>query len=205
MPGFESGAASQGAGPEVVAEGLVVARGGHVLAGPLSFRLRAGESLLLTGPNGSGKTTLLRTLAGFIAPHAGWVSELSEHCHLVGHRDGVKASLTVRENLGYAARLLGSGAGRVEATLAQLALAPLAGFRAGQLSAGQRRRLSLARLLVAPRPVWLLDEPTTALDAASQAAFAALVAAQLRAGGVVVAATHLPLAVDFAQRLELGA
>jgi len=185
----------------LVADKLAVARGNRTILAGLSFELEAGDSLVLTGPNGAGKTTLIRTLAGLIPPAAGdlWLDggepdqSLGEASHYVGHLNAIKSILTVAENVGFWSRFCGGAAPQRDAALAAFGLSQLADIPAAYLSAGQKRRLGLARLLLAPRPLWLLDEPTAALDAAAEAALAAAVAGHLAAGGVVVAATHQPL------------
>ena len=202
---------------KLIADGLRVERGALAVIEGLSFAVAGGEALLLTGANGAGKTTLLRGIAGLIAPAAGTVrleggdgdATVGEQCHYVGHMNGLKASLTAAENLGFWARYLGldgEDAGRrVRAALERLELSALAGIPAGYLSAGQKRRLGLARLLVAQRPVWLLDEPTVSLDAASAGVLAGVVAEHVKGGGIAVAATHLPLGIAGARELRLGA
>lgn len=203
---------------------LVVARGGRRIIDGLTFSVGSGEALLLTGRNGSGKTTLIRTLAGFLAPVSGSIElagfdsdrDMREACHYVGHLDANKASLTVVENLRFWQAYLGDassggpagGAGQtgdaVWTALERLELAPLADIPAGYLSAGQKRRLGLARLMVAHRPVWLLDEPTVSLDAQSTALLAGIISAHVAEGGIVVAATHLPLGLTTSRELRLG-
>lgn len=202
----------------LIIDNLTQMRGTRLLHENLSFDLSSGEGLVLTGPNGVGKTTLLRTIAGFIPPLSGTVSlagagedaHVAEHCHFVGHLNAVKASLTVAENLAFWADFLGAAPGRpatdaVEAAMERLTLVDLADIPAGYLSAGQRRRLGLARLLVAKRPIWLLDEPTVSLDAASRAIVDQLVAGHIKSGGMAIVATHLPLAVEGIRSLELVA
>ena len=181
----------------------------------LSLRLDAGSAIVLTGANGSGKSTLLRALAGYLKPIAGSVRvvgtgedvEPGEVCHFVGHLDGIKTHLTAAENLAFWAIYLGGGdnvGSRVERALAQFALDALADIPAGYLSAGQKRRLGLARLAVAPRPLWLLDEPTVSLDAASVEVLVAAINAHLKSGGLAVIATHMPMALAAAQSIRLG-
>ena len=199
-------------------DGLVAGRGDLALAGPLDLTLRAGEALLVTGENGAGKSTLLRTLAGFLPPLAGAArvegarapdgeaaTRPDEVAGYLGHRNGLKAGLGLAANLDFWRRLDGAGPDEaaVEAALEALGLAGLGSLRAGHLSAGQARRAALARLLVAPRPLWILDEPTAALDAGSEARFAALCARHLAAGGLLVAATHRPLGLADAATLRL--
>ena len=199
---------------QLIAENLCLDRGGRRIIEDRSFAVASGEALVLTGPNGAGKTTLLRGLAGFLAPADGTVRlqdgaldrEIAEQCHLVGHRDGVKASLSVRENAAFFATYLASGAGAdVEAALERLGLAELADVPAAYLSAGQRRRLGLTRLLLATRPLWLLDEPTVSLDTASVASLTGMVSDHLMGGGLLVAATHIPLGLAGTRELRLGA
>ena len=196
----------------LLADNLTVERGGRAILSGLSFRAESGEAVLLTGPNGAGKTTLLRALAGYIRPLAGRVLlegggadlSLAEQSHFIGHLNAVKPSLTAQENLAFWAAYLGASHPPA-AALDRLGLGDLGNVPAGYLSAGQRRRLALARLLVARRPLWLLDEPTVSLDAASVALFAELAAEHLAGGGLVVAATHSALGLANARELRLGA
>ena len=194
---------------------LSITRGGRVLIDGLSFEVGGGEALALTGPNGAGKTTLLRTIAGFIEPSRGTIAlvepqsrdpgPLAERCHFVGHLNAVRASLTVEENARFWCRYLGGSDAGVEAAIDRVGLGELASTPTGYLSAGQKRRLALARLLLSPRPLWLLDEPTAALDAAGQAMLVAIADAHLDAGGLIVAATHAPLGFQGMRELRLGA
>ncbi len=195
--------------------GLACVRGERLVFENLAFRVQSGEALLLTGPNGSGKSSLLRLMAGLIAPAQGrmdWdgvpVSDDPDahrsRLHYVGHLDALKPALTVAENLAFYAALHGRDGGAIGPALAAFALEPLAATPARFLSQGQRRRAALARALAAPAPLWLLDEPTLGLDDASLARLAAALSAHLAEGGLVVAATHAPIAVAGAQRLELG-
>ncbi|MEM9344766.1 MAG: heme ABC exporter ATP-binding protein CcmA [Pseudomonadota bacterium] len=173
---------------------LSCGRGGVALLSGLSLRVAAGEAVILRGPNGSGKTTLLRCLAGLSQALAGQVQVDPEAVVFSGHADGVKATLSVRENLAFWASLYGTGSH--EAGLAAMDLAALADRPAQQLSAGQRRRLGLARLAVVGRKLWLLDEPTVSLDARSVGLFADMVRAHLAEGGAAVIATHLGLGLE---------
>jgi heme exporter protein A len=208
--------------PEMAAdfagEALTCLRGERLVFENLSFRAHAGEALLLTGPNGSGKSSLLRLMAGLLAPAAGrltWdgaaiADDPEDHrarLHYVGHLDALKPALTAVENLAFYAALRGrpAAAATLDRALARFRLDRLADTPARFLSQGQRRRTALARLLVAPAALWLLDEPTLALDDASLAALGAVLTDHLAAGGHVVAATHAPIAVARAQRLELAA
>ena len=199
----------------VTAEALTIERGGRVVIDAVSFRVAAGEALVLTGPNGAGKTTLIRAMAGFIAASSGRIAvdamgnpDLAEICHYVGHCNAIKPKLTVTENIAFWAAYLGGDAATTDATdtaLDGFGLLDLAAVPAAYLSAGQTRRLGLARLLAAPRPVWLLDEPTTSLDAAPQRQFAALIERHRAGGGLVIAATHLDLGLADARTLQLTA
>lgn len=202
---------------EFAGEALTCIRGERLVFDKLSFRAQSGEALLLTGPNGSGKSSLLRLMAGLLAPAAGrllWNKEAvaddpeahRARLHYVGHLDALKPALTVAENLAFYAALRGTRAD--EATLDQAMTAfridRLADTPARFLSQGQRRRTALARILAAPAPLWLLDEPTLALDDASLAALGAVLTEHLAAGGHIVAATHAPIAVTASRRLELA-
>ena len=196
----------------LVAENLTLERGGRRLVAGLSFALGAGEALIVTGPNGAGKSSLLRGLAGLIGFSAGragldgGAAELTtaEQTHYLGHADSLKGALTARENLSFWAALLG-GAGLSETeALRRLGLPHVADFPVRALSAGQKRRVALARLLVAARPLWLIDEPTTALDAAAQGLFAQAMREHLAGGGLIVAATHAPLGLEQAQSICLA-
>lgn len=196
---------------------LACIRGGRLVLSGINFSCGSGHCLLLTGPNGAGKSSLLRMIAGLIRPAAGRFelsegdTELSigEQAHYLGHLDPLKPALTVTENLMFWTRFLNGSFGSSDAWLAQAGLeatglADLVDLPAGYLSAGQRRRLSLARMLAAPRPIWLLDEPTSALDALSQQNLQKIMAAQLKSGGIIIAATHGPLGLANSAELRLG-
>jgi heme exporter protein A len=193
-----------------------VERGGRRVLDGLSFVLAPGEALIVSGPNGAGKSTLLRALAGLLPLAAGRIavggSEDAPPCrevaHYVGHVDGNKTSLTPAENLAVWRAMLDcrqsrGGALRPAEALASFALSAVADLPLALLSAGQRRRVALARLLVAGRPIWLLDEPMNALDAASQARLSAEMSRHLAEGGMIIAATHGGLDVRNAQQLSL--
>jgi heme exporter protein A len=188
-------------------------RGGRLVFAALGFALDGGQALLLTGPNGAGKTSLLRVLAGLLRPIAGSISlqaadpdrTVAEQAHYLGHLDPIKSALTVSENLTFWAAMLGGNGGGCDNALMETNLGGLAALPAGFLSAGQRRRLSMARLIVADRPIWLLDEPTASLDAASQDLFLGLMRHRMASGGIVIAATHSPLNLPNSRELPLGA
>jgi heme exporter protein A len=201
------------AAQELVVADLACERGGRQVLAGVTFSVRSGGALVVTGPNGAGKSSLLRVIAGLLRASAGMVElrsgssdlVLGEQCHFLGHLDPVKPSLTVAENLAFWARFLGSEPGHdIKGALAAVGLAEVAALPASYLSAGQRRRLSLARLLAVRRPVWLLDEPASTLDAAGQASFTRLAAEHLADGGILVAATHAPLSLDGAPELRLA-
>lgn len=187
---------------------LACERGGRVLFSGMGFAVESGGAALLTGPNGAGKTSLLSILAGLSMPLAGEArledaegeeADLSEEAHLIGHRDGLKSQLLVSENLGFSQAMLGSPSLSPKAALAALGLEHVLDLPCAYLSAGQRRRVALARLLVSRRPLWLLDEPTAALDSASRALLTKLLGDHLAAGGLLVAATHEPLGIEAAE------
>ncbi len=195
----------------LVAENLTCRRSERTLFEHVSFAVDQGQALTVAGPNGAGKSSLLRILAGFLSAGSGSFrldgiegDRDIRHClHYLGHRDGLRAALTVRENLSFAAASLGAGLD-VPQALRAVDLPFAADLPVGLLSAGQRRRIALARLLVARRPLWLLDEPTTALDSSAQRRVAELLQDHLAAGGLAVVASHLPLGIAGAV-LSLGA
>jgi heme exporter protein A len=196
-------------------DNLSLQRGGRTLFRGLGFALAAGEILSLEGPNGAGKTSLLRAIAGFIAPCSGTIrlrtkngaaiaggEERAAFVGWLGHQDGAKPQLTVAEALRFFADFYRSGQDTDQA-LAAVGLSRARDLPLQYLSAGQKRRLALARLSLSQRPLWLLDEPLAALDAAGKAIAAEFLSAHCRAGGIAVAATHEPLGFDCA-RLVLG-
>jgi heme exporter protein A len=183
-------------------EELSVARGGVTVLQGLSFGIEAGQALVLRGPNGSGKTTLLRTLAGLQPPASGSLSLAPDSIAYAAHADGLKSTLTVAENLDFWAAIYGTAG--IDPAIRAMDLGGLVQRRAAELSAGQKRRLGLARLLVTGRPLWLLDEPTVSLDAASVALFAGAVQDHLTRGGVAIIATHVDLGLPEARVLDLA-
>ena len=199
----------------LILQELAVARGERVLFAGLSARLARGEAMALVGPNGSGKTSLLRAIAGLIRPLAGRIAfeakgEALEPqdarcggCHLLGHLDGLKSGRSAREELDFQVSWTGGSGAGARAGAERLGLSPLLDLPVRALSAGQRRRLALARLLAAPRALWLLDEPLSPLDAHWRSEFGLLMAAHLREGGLIVAASHDALPIP-ARQLALG-
>jgi len=173
---------------------LSVARGGIAVLEGLSFTIHAGQCLILRGPNGIGKTTLLRTIAGLQPALNGTVIGDEDSIAYAAHSDGIKQVLTVRENLAFWAQVFGTR--NIIPALKAFALEPLADRPAGALSAGQKRRLGLARLLVTGRPIWVLDEPTVSLDVDAVAMFADAIRAHLAGGGIAVIATHIDLGLE---------
>ena len=180
---------------------LSIARGGVPVLQGVSFTLEPGQALILRGPNGVGKTTLLRTIAGLQPPLEGQISGDEDRIAYAGHADGLKPTLTVTENLTFWAQVF--GAGGIEAALDTYKLHGLRDRPAGALSAGQKRRLGLSRLMVTGRPIWVFDEPTVSLDRDAVAMFAGAVRAHLESGGSALMATHIELGLD-AQVLELA-
>ena len=190
---------------------VAVRRGGRRLFCGVSLELAAGEACALTGPNGVGKTSLLRAVAGLVGVEAGEIGfggtepsqARAEGLHFQGWQDGLKPARTAREELVFWSRWSGADAAGAARAAEALALAPLLDLEVRRLSAGQRRRLALARLLAAPRPLWLLDEPLSPLDAAWRARFGSLMQAHLEGGGMIVAAVHDPLPIA-ARALEIA-
>lgn len=200
----------------IQAENLTASRGGERIFSHLGFALQGGESLVLTGRNGTGKSTLIRVIAGLLPTDAGTIRvtlgdadipRAAEAMHYLGHRNAMKRELTVWENLAFWKSFMGDFAGGsgldVEHAAAELGLAELLHLPFGYLSAGQQRRMAMAKLLVAWRPVWLLDEPTAALDRQSDALFARVMKAHLARGGIIMAATHQELGLKDPKRLEM--
>jgi heme exporter protein A len=190
---------------------LVCIRGGRRVFAGLSFEVGAGEALVVTGRNGAGKSSLLRAVAGLVRLRGGQLSlqggdpeyTIGEQAHYLGHQDAHKSALSVGENLKFWAGFFDAANADIGAALEAVGLAALASLPAAFLSAGQRRRLSIARLVAVKRPLWLLDEPTSTLDAAAQDRLSALMRAHLDEGGLILAATHAPLGLAGSRELSL--
>ena len=196
----------------LTASNLACRRGGREVFAGVSFSVASGELLAIRGRNGAGKSSLLRMVVGLVRVADGQLAleagdpelTIGEQAHYLGHQDALKPSLSVRENLQFWADFLGTGAAAIGEPLTRVGLETLADLPAAYLSAGQRRRLSIARLLVVTRPIWLLDEPASTLDAAAQARLAELMRTHLGGGGLIVAAAHGPVGLADTQELRLG-
>jgi heme exporter protein A len=196
----------------LLASDLGCVRGARQVFRDVSFAVGAGEALLVTGPNGAGKSSLLRLVAGLLRPAGGRIEleggeldlTVGEQALYLGHLDALKPALSVRENLVFWAQFLGNGAAQPEPALAAVGLSAVAHIPAVYLSAGQQRRLALARLIAIDRPIWLLDEPTAALDTPGQEMLADLLRTHLGNGGIVLAATHGPIGLERPMELPLG-
>ena len=193
-------------------EALAIERGGRVLFRDLNLRLAAGEAVAVAGANGSGKTSLLRAVAGLLRPLTGEVvfeggdvpaDARRMGCHLLGHQDGVKGARTAREELLFQSRWCGATDEAALGAAHRLGLSRQLELETRRLSAGQKRRLALARLIAAPRPLWLLDEPLAPVDLAGRAVVGELMAAHLEGGGLILAAVHDPLPIT-ARTVALG-
>jgi heme exporter protein A len=194
---------------QLIGTDLSCERGGRTVFSGISFAVRRGEVLEITGPNGAGKSTLLRLVAGLSDPAQGALKlenggadlTVGQQAHYVAHQDAIKPALSVSENLRFWGDFLGGG--EVERALQSFSLEPMGQYPAGLLSAGQKRRLALSRLALVPRLIWLLDEPTVGLDQGSREQLFNIMRAQLRAGGLILVATHVPLGIapDISVRL----
>jgi heme exporter protein A len=196
---------------ELHAKDLTCERGGRTVFRDVSLSLKPHQLMQLTGPNGSGKSSLLRLIAGLNEAQTGTITlsggapdlSIGQQAHYIAHQEAVKTALSVHENLAFWRDFMGGG--DVEEALAAFDLTRLSSYPAGLLSAGQKRRLALARLVLVPRALWLLDEPTVGLDIASLGRLVSVMDAQLARGGMIIAATHVPLGREPDSRLELGA
>ena len=193
----------------LIAQDIASVRGGRPVFAGLSFSVGNRDLLTVTGTNGSGKSTLLRILAGLLRPEAGTVTldpveetGIAGAVHYLGHLDALKPSLTVRDNLVFWRRIWNGAP--IEAALDAVGLGHLIDLPAGVLSAGQRRRVAIARLLLVKRPIWLLDEPATALDASAESMLGRLVGDHLASGGMAIVATHRDLPITPTRTIDLG-
>ncbi|ESZ62394.1 MULTISPECIES: heme ABC exporter ATP-binding protein CcmA [unclassified Mesorhizobium] len=197
----------------LIAENLGGERGGETVFSGIGFALDKGQVLVVTGPNGSGKSTLLRVIAGLLPKAQGDVRieggerfpTIASAVHYLGHLNAMKTALSVAEDLRFWRDFNGDGQLGVGEALETVGLGGIGHLPFGYLSTGQRRRAAIAKLLVSHKPLWLLDEPTAGLDKASEARFAGLMTRHCAEGGIIVAATHLPLGLDGAQALRMGA
>lgn len=197
----------------IIAENLRGDRGGQIIFEGIGFVLTRQDCLTVTGPNGSGKSTLLRIVAGLLRAAAGHVrleegepdwSDLAAAAHYLGHLNAMKPALSVADNLSFWRAFLGRSGQSVTEALDRVGLEGVGDLPFGYLSTGQKRRAAIARLLVSHRPIWLLDEPTSGLDEASRSRLLDVMNAHLKSGGIILAATHVPLGLDQAQELSLG-
>ncbi len=200
---------------KLIIKNLGLTRASQAIVSDISFKLQAGEALIVTGENGSGKSTTLRGIAGLLPLNAGSVKlldetgkqfegEMREYCHYLGHQNGMKPALTVRENLDFWQKFCGNADMTIEEALDEVDLAHTIDLPFSYLSAGMKRRVSIARLLVSDRPIWIVDEPTAGLDAHSVKMFTNLCKAFCAGGGILIAATHLPLGIETEKTLEIG-
>lgn len=196
-------------------DNISINRGEQEIVSGISFELSAGDALIVTGENGSGKSTTLRGVAGLLPLSIGSISlrdendkqfegEMREYCHYLGHKNAMKSTLSVRENLEFWQQFCGDAHLTVEQALEEVDLLHTLDLPFHYLSAGQKRRVAIARLLVSDRPVWIMDEPTSGLDGHSVKTFTNLCHAFCAEGGILIAATHLPLGIETEKTLEIG-
>lgn len=201
---------------KLIVENLSLSRATQEIISDISFELSAGEALVVTGENGSGKSTTLRGIAGLLPLNGGSIKildetgkafegEVKEYCHYLGHQNGMKPSLTVRENLDFWQKFCGEPDLSIEEALEEVDLVHTIDLPFSYLSAGMKRRVSIARLLVSDRPIWILDEPTAGLDAQSVKMFTRLCKAFCEGSGILIAATHMPLGIQTEKTLEIKA
>lgn len=196
----------------LIAENISGERGGETIFSGIAFHLESGQGLVVVGPNGTGKSTLLRIVAGLLPPAEGTIRleggeedpKVAAACHYLGHLNGMKTALTVGENLNFWRFFSGDPRLGPGAALDAVGLDGIEHLPFGYLSTGQRRRVAIARLLLNHRPIWLLDEPTAGLDKGSERRFGELMAEHLGDGGIVIAATHMPLGLEGAKELRMG-
>lgn len=200
---------------KLIVENLGISRATQEIVSGISFELNAGDALIVTGENGSGKSTTLRGIAGLLPLSQGYVrlldetgkqfeGETREYCHYLGHQNSMKAALTVSENLDFWQKFCGDPDLTIEEALEEVDLAHTIDLPFSYLSAGMKRRVSIARLLVSDRPIWIVDEPTAGLDAHSVKIFTGLCKTFCEGGGILIAATHLPLGIETEKTLEIG-
>lgn len=201
---------------KLIAAHIAVIRGEDLILEDVSFSVASSEALIVRGENGSGKSTLLRAIAGLLPLEAGTFSiedtesefggaSHVELCHYLGHENAMKPAMSVGENLSFWQEFAGQPHMEIDEAMDMVGLDGLQDVPFAHLSTGQRRRISIARLLVSYRPIWLLDEPTAGLDAASEKQFAELMKAHLEDDGIVIAATHIPLGLENTKELVFGA
>jgi len=200
---------------KLIVENLSLTRASQEIVSDISFELEAGEALIVTGENGSGKSTTLRGIAGLLPLAGGKITlldetgkqfegQVREYCHYLGHQNAMKPALTVRENLNFWQKFCGEPDLTIEEALEEVDLAHTIDLPFSYLSAGMKRRVSIAKLLVSDRPVWIVDEPTAGLDAQSSRMFTGLCQRFCEGGGILIAATHLPLGIETEKTLEIG-
>ncbi|MEM8539400.1 MAG: heme ABC exporter ATP-binding protein CcmA [Pseudomonadota bacterium] len=193
---------------QLIAENLACDRGDTRIFEGVSFALKSGEGMLVTGPNGAGKSSLLRVVAGFLPAAAGTVAcdgnDIAQFSHYLGPQNGMKPALTVAENLEFWQNYFGIADFSIVAALERVGLSHVHHVPYSDLSTGQKRRIAIARLFLNHRPIWLLDEPTSGLDGHAEEVFAGIVSDHMKAGGIVVAATHLPIDVDGMKMLRFA-
>lgn len=195
-------------------ENLTIVRGGQEIVSGIGFELHAGEALIVTGENGSGKSTTLKGICGLLPIAEGKIdlfdetgkpfeNPVKEYCHYLGHKTGMKPALTVRENLEFWQKFMGDELLSIDEALEEVELSHTIDLPFNYLSAGQKQRVAIAKLLVSDRPIWVLDEPTSGLDAQSVTIFNAIARHFCDEGGILIAATHLPLGFDSAKSLQI--
>ncbi len=196
----------------LIVSDLAAERGGEIIFSDLNFSVSGGQAMVVTGPNGSGKSTLLRIICGLLPAAYGEVQleigaemlKASSLIHYLGHQNAMKPALSVRENLDFWQKFHGEKALEIEDALEAVGLPDIDHLPFGYLSTGQKRRVSIAKLLMSDRPIWVVDEPTAGLDRASEKRFAELMGEKLEDGGIIVAATHIPLGLAQVMSVDIG-